>query len=453
MAWGLTLVLLACSSGDDPEIDAEPEDDTGSVIVDVGPDVPETVLVPDIADTGPELPEAVCGDGTCEGTETKKSCPEDCDVSCQGKCGQFNLKWPCQCDTECDDYDECCEDWDQICDLEPKCGNDVCEVTENTKNCPEDCPPECGNGDCEKTEDADSCPSDCGTSCEPKCFVPFDPEAPCQCDAACLANDNCCEDYTVHCVVCGNDDCETGETKQNCPEDCGYPPNPIKICMETHCGEALGACQADAECEVIAECVLDCEEDTSCVVGCPAGASTPAENLADTLITCAVQADCPNAKPKCGNDKCEAGENPVNCPADCSAPGPSCVGHCGGQAPTGCYCDDGCKNFGDCCVDYEAVCLGGSCGNNSCEPWETLSSCAADCATGPLGCVVTNCEVGTCTDVAQCQTILECISQCGGQACADACMQGAPAPAKALLTQIASCAIENQCSAEGSSPP
>ncbi len=34
----------------------------------------------------------------------------------------------------------------------------------------------------------------------------------------------------------------------------------------------------------------------------------------------------------------------------------SCVGYCGGQAPGGCYCDDLCAQYGDCCTDYAAVC-------------------------------------------------------------------------------------------------
>jgi hypothetical protein len=34
----------------------------------------------------------------------------------------------------------------------------------------------------------------------------------------------------------------------------------------------------------------------------------------------------------------------------------TCAGSCGGQSDAGCYCDDLCQTFGDCCPDYEAVC-------------------------------------------------------------------------------------------------
>jgi hypothetical protein len=35
----------------------------------------------------------------------------------------------------------------------------------------------------------------------------------------------------------------------------------------------------------------------------------------------------------------------------------SCEGHCGGEAPGGCFCDDVCTTTMDCCDDYEAQCL------------------------------------------------------------------------------------------------
>lgn len=43
----------------------------------------------------------------------------------------------------------------------------------------------------------------------------------------------------------------------------------------------------------------------------------------------------------------------------------SCVGYCGGESPDGCYCDDQCAGYGDCCPDYEQVC-GGAPDPNSC---------------------------------------------------------------------------------------
>lgn len=34
----------------------------------------------------------------------------------------------------------------------------------------------------------------------------------------------------------------------------------------------------------------------------------------------------------------------------------TCAASCGGQSPQGCYCDQWCASYGDCCPDYENVC-------------------------------------------------------------------------------------------------
>ena len=45
----------------------------------------------------------------------------------------------------------------------------------------------------------------------------------------------------------------------------------------------------------------------------------------------------------------------------------SCQGNCGGQAPSGCWCDDQCAAFGDCCHDKAPVCDGQP--GSSPRPW------------------------------------------------------------------------------------
>lgn len=51
------------------------------------------------------------------------------------------------------------------------------------------------------------------------------------------------------------------------------------------------------------------------------------------------------------------GEFTLNLSTTCDAPPPpSCVGFCGGAAPSGCWCDADCCGFGDCCPDQTAVC-------------------------------------------------------------------------------------------------
>ena len=39
------------------------------------------------------------------------------------------------------------------------------------------------------------------------------------------------------------------------------------------------------------------------------------------------------------------------------APEPAaCEGHCGGEAPDGCWCDDLCSAYGDCCEGKADTC-------------------------------------------------------------------------------------------------
>jgi serine protease len=61
-------------------------------------------------------------------------------------------------------------------------------------------------------------------------------------------------------------------------------------------------------------------------------------------------------------------------------PGPdpnSCVNFCDEQAPGGCWCDDQCVQFGDCCPDKQEVCDGGP----------NPNSCQGNCGTqAPGGC-------------------------------------------------------------------
>ena len=56
---------------------------------------------------------AACGDGVCDSGEAN-SCPEDCG-SCQGACGQFQPNAPCQCDSACAQFGDCCWDLDLVC--------------------------------------------------------------------------------------------------------------------------------------------------------------------------------------------------------------------------------------------------------------------------------------------------------------------------------------------------
>ncbi len=254
------------------------------------------------------------------------------------------------------------------------CGNGTCESSETTANCPKDCPAasKCGNGVCDAGESSTSCAADCpagptaGNICDTTCGA----QAPsgCYCDNQCSQYGDCCladgtmptkgnpnnactgstcadcnggGGTTPPATVCGNGKCEAGETAANCAKDCATGPTTGNIC-DTTCGaQAPSGCYCDNQCAQYGDC-------------CLADGSLPTKGNPNTACTGSTCADCnggggttPPAA-VCGNGKCDAGETTANCAKDCPATA--------------------------------------TCGNGKCDAGETATSCAADCATGTKTC-------------------------------------------------------------------
>ncbi len=218
----------------------------------------------------------VCGDGSCNGTETCSSCPGDCGNccgngacdngedcnTCPGDCGACPAAASCciphdgtgckdgavqSCVCAMDPY--CCNNnWDSICAGEadecgsctgdccaangtPGCDTESCEVSvcdidpyccdtkwdslcadEAVDLCGCQAGPVCGDGSCNGTETCSSCPGDCG---------------------------NCC----------GNGACDNGEDCNTCAQDCG-------ACGSNCCQSGHGAGCDDGTCQAIV-CAVD----------------------------------------------------------------------------------------------------------------------------------------------------------------------------------------------------
>ncbi len=74
------------------------------------------------------------------------------------------------------------------------------------------------------------------------------------------------------------------------------------------------------------------------------------DNLCEQYEDC-----CPDKKSVCDDPQPTPTPNPT--PTPDPNPGPnSCVGYCGGKAPGGCWCDTMCDLFGDCCGDKKQAC-------------------------------------------------------------------------------------------------
>ena len=316
----------------------------------------EDAVATDAAASDAVLPDSgggLCGDGTCDPAESTANCPLDC------KTGGGTGAKAClenQCATamsscfnsptkDCAAFVDCasgCSDVAcvQICIQkggEPDKGTKAVLQCGSTKGC-FDLKPVCGDGQCEKGETAQSCAQDCGAV------------AP----------------------VCGNGKCEEGETAQSCGKDCGQ------------------------------------------------------------------------VKPVCGNGACEAGETAQNCKQDCFPGGPVCGD---GVCATG-------ESAATCPVDCQSPAF---CGNGKCEPGESEATCAKDCGTtptDPISCAKSKCptEFDACLKDAPCAKLIACFSSCkpDDESCYEQCAKQIGGMPPAAFQQLGVCA-EKLCNNGGSS--
>jgi len=182
--------------------------------------------------------EAICGDNTCNGSETVGSCPQDCGseaVCGDGSCNGSETINTCAAD---------CSGGGN-----PVCGDNLCNGTETMNTCAADCgggQGSCGDAVCNGTETTASCPVDC-------------PPA----------------------ATCGDLVCGAGE-ETSCPSDCT---------VATACGDLM--CDvAGGECESLDfNCIIDCFIDDQCAAAaapaaCDHDVCTEGGPLLDTCGTC-----------------------------------------------------------------------------------------------------------------------------------------------------------------------
>jgi hypothetical protein len=339
------------------------------LVLGVSSKVAHTLVVETVKDTAGPLTLTVtcaavtsCGDGLCTGTESKASCPKDCGAlapsACgDGQCGDTeacdNCPQDCgSCPPECTPKSSndpkpagcggcaceacvcgkdtfCCKTaWDNLCVGQcvneckgPKCkapaacGDNVCQMTESSVSCPNDCPPlaKCGDGNCSGSETCTSCPNDCGL---------------------CPGGSKC-----------GDGQCSSSEHCGACPQDCGTCASGTACTAQKAPGCPGCACEA---------CV--CEADPYCC-----------ENAWDSLCVSQCVNDCdggPCPVVSCGDGVCSDGESCSSCTKDCGACPPAaavgCQGHCGSSSKDAagktCWCDAACATSKDCCDDKEKFC-------------------------------------------------------------------------------------------------
>ncbi len=387
-----------------------------------------------------------CGNNKCEQGENQYSCPQDCKptptpVCGNGKCEQGENLFSCPKD---------------CADVKPKCGNGKCEQGEK-KSCPEDCkeppPPQwCGDGKCTLPENDKSCPKDCAKpadtiSCvKEKCDKQF---KTCAAVAACEELMDCAANCkAINCMiscwsqgsgqgknlfmpvascaqqngcvggespqpVCGNGQCESGESTMSCPKDCGGKDD-LLSCAKKSCSNQYADCLADKSCSQAVKCMNSCSSD-ACYEKC---ASQGGGKFFSQFANCAISAGCVPGGPDpgfvCGNGKCEPGETSQNCAKDCGgSSNNSCKGKCGQfEQNGGCQCDKQCSQYGDCCKDYKQYCGDSEpspvCGDGKCQPpVETSENCPKDCSESKK----------PCKSKSDCSETQICCGQADGQFC------------------------------------
>lgn len=305
----------------------------------------------------------------------------------------------------------------------PVCGDGKCEQPENSLNCAKDCPNT-------PPGDAQKCLYDKCKDSYNACFG----SQPCVAAVACINTgkpaNQCASDKKtaeqlnamLQCgdkngcfgggstgAQCGNGKCEAGETYLSCAKDCPAPPPPtdaLTKCVADKCQKSYAACVANDGCAKALACVGAGGNMQQCAQ--QAGGGT---NALLTLGQCAYQNGCltdtgggttDTCKGKCGqytpNAKCQCNtlcKQFGNCCADydtqCggATTGGSCAGKCGTFTPgASCQCNTDCATFKNCCGDYNQVCSTTPptpvCGDGICTaPTESSTSCPKDCGAPP----------------------------------------------------------------------
>jgi hypothetical protein len=179
------------------------------------------------------------------------------------------------------------------------------------------------------------------------------------CNANCTLNTSGCSGTPA---VCGNAVCETGETPETCPTDCGGG---------AICGN--GVLNPGEQCDG-----SNLGSNTCVSLGYTRG----------TLVCTSVCTLNTSACTRCGNGVCEVGEDYSSCPADCPAPvlcgnglinpGESCDGaNLNSQTCATLGYTRGTLSCNSVCQFNTSACT--RCGNGTCESGEDYNNCPADC--------------------------------------------------------------------------
>ena len=159
---------------------------------------------------------------------------------------------------------------------------------------------------------------------------------------------------TPEAAACGDGACDPGENVFTCRADC--EAGPFLQCLTEACPEAVQGCSESSACANALICLSACDPDadfeaaSACRSACAADLGESDAAAFAQVATCEADSGC---RPDGPSDGASPEENPETDPAL------SCEGRCGSPMTDdlACACDASCAIFGDCCDDYEALCV------------------------------------------------------------------------------------------------
>ena len=353
--------------------------DVGTQPIDGGP-MPIDVATTDggtPVDGGQITPDVVAADGGSDAVAPAGSC--------EGKCGKYDGEATCQCDSGCEQYDDCCPDWEKLC-KEPDtdtvegdtedAGNVGCTSNDqcNDNNpCTAD---SCVTGLCNHANTTDGC--DDGDTCT---------EGDICADGACAGAAKDCDDGDA----CTTDTCAKAD-------GCAHANNSAACSDGDKCLDNKtckdGKCQGGSKknCDDGDKCTADsCDPAAGCIHNplsgvCDDGDKCTSDDVCKGGKCTGTAKDCMDADP-CTDDSCD----------------PTTAACAHQAAADGTPCDDGVLcTAGD-------TCAGGTCAGKlkGCDDGNPCTTDACDAKTGSCDNVAANngavCDDGNpCTDADKC---------------------------------------------------
>jgi len=339
--------------------------------------------------------------------------------SCAGKCGKYDSKASCQCDSGCKSYGDCCADLDKVC------GGDGCKEDKDCDDSLECTDEKCTAGKCSNPAKAGHClienncykDGETGDNACQKCDAAADAEAwtvqagaSCDDGNACTEGDQCnaagecagnakagCCSADVDCA--GNDPCKAGkcDTKTG---TCSYDSKPdccsSGACCDPATNTAKGAGTLCGSAVVSTEYKCDGKEvqkreafegcDGKATAACSSAKGDWSWSQWSTILTCGDKQTCTaqgDKQPVCKDDAVGECKDDAGCDDGNTCTTDKCdAGKCKHTVVKGCCnfesdCDDNNKCTIDQCEENKCISAKLPCeGSSDCE------TAACDPATG-----------------------------------------------------------------------